>query len=84
MIVEPKTPDPAPNNTTAEAKTLAGFNNLEFSQQIIKGDNSTIINIYYDRIIYNVSLNVSNDILNVFGSLQDFVQVHLWTSSVND
>ena len=36
--------------TTATAKTYEGFKAKAFEQQIIKADNSTVVNIYYDRV----------------------------------
>lgn len=40
--------------TAAEARTYTGFTMLPFSQLPIAADGSTVINIYYDRIIYEI------------------------------
>ena len=40
--------------TAAEARTYTGFTMLPFSQLPIAADGSTEINIYYDRIIYEI------------------------------
>lgn len=40
--------------TAAEARTYTGFTMLPFSQLPIAADGSTKINIYYDRIIYEI------------------------------
>ena len=40
--------------TTAEAKSYEGFKVKNFEQKTIAGDGSTIVNVYYDRIEYEV------------------------------
>ena len=49
-------------DTEAEANSYAGFNAKAFEQVKINGDNSTVVNIYYDRIIYNLTTTVVNTI----------------------
>jgi len=41
--------------TNAEAKTYDGFTAKQFSQATIAADGSTVIDIYYDRIQYDIS-----------------------------
>ncbi len=40
--------------TAAEARTYTGFTMLPFSQLPIAADGSTVINIYYDRVVYEI------------------------------
>lgn len=41
--------------TNAAAKSYQGFTATEIKQQTIKGDNSTIVNVFYKRDIYKIS-----------------------------
>ena len=54
--------------TSATAKTYDGFTNLEISQTNINGDGSGIVNIYYDRISYNLTLTKGEGISQVNGA----------------
>lgn len=45
--------------TTAEANKYKGFTVKPFEQQIIKDDDSTCVNIYYDRNIYSIEVSVN-------------------------
>ena len=59
--------------TDATIKTYAGFTSPEsITQQIINGDGTTIIKIYYDRNTYSLLVNVNNSkagtITNVSGN----------------
>lgn len=42
--------------TSAQANTYEGFSAINFDQEIINDDNSTIVNIYYARNVHNVVL----------------------------
>lgn len=46
--------------TNATSKTYEGFEVNSFSQEKINGDGSTVINIYYDRLEYEVANTVNN------------------------
>ena len=46
-------------DTEAIAKTYQGFKHREFSQQKISEDSSTVIKIYYDRLIVSLQLNLN-------------------------
>ena len=50
------------DETQAVANTYVGFNAKEFAQAKINGDNSTVIDIYYDRNSYNLTTSAVNTI----------------------
>lgn len=45
------------SQTQAEAKSYTGFTAKSFEQETIKPDKSTVINIYYDRVVKTVTVN---------------------------
>lgn len=46
--------------TTAAPNKYRGFTVKTFEQQIIKDDDSTCVNIYYDRNVYTIEVSVNN------------------------
>ena len=48
------------HNTEAETKSYTGFNAKTFNQQKIKKDGSTVIDIYYDRVRCEITVNDSD------------------------
>ena len=58
-------------NTEAAVMSYEGFTAQTFTQDIISGDGSTEINIYYDRNSYNLTFD-PNDGSGTTGSLQAF------------
>ena len=52
---------PANSGTTtaAQAKSYTGFNTNAFTQTTVEENNSTVINIYYDRKEYNITFNTN-------------------------
>lgn len=57
--------------TNAVAKTYTGFTNKEIIQSEILADNSTEINILYDRKSYSVNLNIGNYIESAYISTDE-------------
>ncbi|MDO4487899.1 MAG: InlB B-repeat-containing protein [Eubacteriales bacterium] len=57
-------------NTAAVAKTYTGFNANAFSQDTIKGDGTTVISIYYDRLTYTVNWKNGDTVLKTVSGLR--------------
>ena len=68
---------PENEDTNATAYSITGFENQDITQATeIAADGSTVVNVYYDRLFYNVTysdgkgntINFSNATLNATGS----------------
>lgn len=47
--------------TSAQPKQVEGFNAKAVSQETIAADGSTVVNVYYDRQVYNVTYRYTNE-----------------------
>lgn len=50
--------------TAATAKNYTGFEAQTFSQETIAGDGSTVVNIYYNRLTYTITLHANEGTIN--------------------
>ena len=47
--------------TSAAARTYSGFTAKDFSQATIAANGSTVVNIYYDRVSYKITYEITGD-----------------------
>ncbi len=51
-------------NSTATAKNYTGFTAKSITQQSINGDGTTVVSVYYDRVIYTITWKNGTETIN--------------------